>query len=128
MLTITGLITLVVILLAIGLWGSALRAKELAIAACKKACKQRNLQFLDGTAHLQKIRLRRKDNGRVRFIRWYAFDYYDGQTRLSSLITIFNNQVIEIDLPPLENHFEPVIQEVNKNNVIQFPKGKINKK
>lgn len=117
MLTITGLIILIIIALLIWFWESSMRAKELAITASKKACKKRNLQFLDGTTNFQKITLQRNDSGRIRFKRRYGFDYYDGQARLSSTITIFDNQVIEIGLPPINDNS----QSNNSSNIIQFP-------
>lgn len=75
-----------------------MRAKELAITASKNVCHKRNLQFLDGTTHFQKISLQRNESGRIRFKRRYGFDYYDGQARCSSSITIFDGRVIAIGL------------------------------
>ena len=89
MLTTSGLIVLIIVALLIWFWESSMRAKELAIAASKNACHKRNLQFLDGTTHFQKISLQRNESGRIRFKRRYGFDYYDGQGRCSSSIIIF---------------------------------------
>jgi len=94
-----------------------MKAKELAVAASKNACHKRCLQFLDGTTNFQKIRLKRNKAGRIRFKRHYKFDYYDGQARLTSTIVIFDNQVIELDLPPIEAQSE-------SNNIIQFPRNR----
>lgn len=124
MLTITGLITLIIIAVFIWFWQSSMRAKELAIAASKKACLKRNLQFLDETTDFKKIRLKRNESGKVCFLRCYNFDYYDGENRSTSVITIFDNKVIDIDLPPL-----PANNEIHysNGNVIQFPKDKNHK-
>ena len=100
MLTTSGLIVLISVALLIWFWESSLRAKELAIAASKSACHKRNLQFLDGTTHFQKISLQRNASGGIRLKRRYGFDYYDGQARRSSSITIFDGRVIAIDLAP----------------------------
>jgi hypothetical protein len=118
MLSISGLIIIVAVALFIWFWQSSLRAKELAVAACKNICQQRNLQFLDGTAHLIQIRLRRNNNGNVRILRRYGFDYYDGQARLSSTISILDSQVINIGIPDL------LLPTENTNNVLPFPKDK----
>ena len=131
----TGLIILIIIALCVWFWESSLRANELAVAASKKACQEHQLQLLDGTVHFQKICLKRNSEGRVRFLRCYAFDYYDGQTRLTTTITIFDNQVIDINLPPIESGTEfekkrstqdsDTESEKNRStedNVIQFPK------
>lgn len=124
MITVTGLIILIMVALSIWFWESSMRAKELAITASKKACQQHQLQFLDGTAHFQKISVKRNQNRRVRWQRRYTFDYYDGQARLNATITIFDNQILAISLlPTAKNHpFEN--HTTTENNVIQFPAGK----
>ena len=111
MLSITGLIIFIILALLIWFWQSSMRAKELAIAASKNACAQRKLQFLDGTTHFIKIRLKRNHQGKVRVLRCYGFDYYNGEARLSSTITTFDHQVIDIGLPPI----------IKQDNVIPFP-------
>jgi hypothetical protein len=117
MLSISSLIIIFLIAVGIGFWQSASRAKELAIATCKSVCAQRDLQFLDGTVHLLQIRLRRNSRGRVSFWRRYGFDYYDGQARLTSTITIFDDQMVETHLPTKN-------PEEKSDNVIPFPKDK----
>jgi hypothetical protein len=55
-------------------WLDSLRAREIATEICRAACRQRDVQFLDQTVALRRLRVRWPANG-VRLRRVYHFDY-----------------------------------------------------
>lgn len=66
---------LAVLALALGLWFDHRKIQDYAIDYCRRACADAGLQFLDETAALSRLRLRRDAGGSVRFERWFSFEY-----------------------------------------------------
>ncbi len=63
-------------------WRDSLGARELARAASGRACQQRQAQLLDDTVALQRLRLQRDHDGRLKWERLYGFEFTDtGQRR-----------------------------------------------
>ena len=92
----SSLIVLVVLLFVIWFWQNALRAKEAALRECKTLCKEHQMQLLDETVSLKKLRLRRNEDGRVNFYRIYTFEYnLDGNTRHVGEIILLGVSLIE---------------------------------
>jgi len=56
-------------------WWSGARAREIAIVHAKRSCSAHQLQFLDQTVALQKIRWQRASNGQLTWKRVYSFEY-----------------------------------------------------
>ena len=80
------------------LW-SSLRAREAANAAIRPACRAEGYLFLDDTVALDRLRLRRDDEGHVRFERVYGFDYSDtGDNRRRGYATLLGARVVEVSL------------------------------
>jgi len=80
------------------LW-SSLRARESANAAIRPACQAEGYLFLDDTVALDRIRLRRNDEGRVTIERVYRFDYSDtGDNRRRGYVTLLGARVVEVSL------------------------------
>ena len=80
------------------LW-SSLRAREAGNAAIRPACRAEGYLFLDDTVALDRIRLRRNDDGRVTIERVYRFDYSDtGDNRRRGYVTLLGARVIELSL------------------------------
>jgi hypothetical protein len=66
-----------------------MRAREHALRACAKACKEINAQLLDQTVALQRIRIARDHGGRASWLRTYRFEYtHDGAQRLRGSVII----------------------------------------
>ena len=77
------------------LWRDSMNARELALVAGKRACKQLNVQLLDDTVSISKLRLCRTKLGTVALCRLYSFDFsLDGEIRRLGNITM-RGQVIE---------------------------------
>ncbi len=68
---------LLIALLAVTVWAwvDALRAREAALRACRRTCERHELQLLDETVALRRLRLGRGADGRVRLRRHYGFEY-----------------------------------------------------
>jgi len=80
------------------LW-SSLRAREAANAAIRPACSAEGFLFLDDTVALDRIRLRRDDEGRARIERVYRFDYSDtGDNRRRGYVTLLGARVADVSL------------------------------
>lgn len=75
-------IFLVIGAVAIGLWFvlDSLRAREQALHACQSACREMDVQLLDHTVALARLRLVRDARGRVRLRRRYGFEFSTGGT------------------------------------------------
>lgn len=59
-------------------WFDALRCRELTKTVCRKICVQLQLQLLDDTIALQRMRLKRDHRGKLSIQRLYQFEFYDG--------------------------------------------------
>ena len=91
------------LLLALGLsiwgWYESLRAREFAIGIASEICRRQNLQLLDGTVSLQRLRFQRNSDGRLGLQRVYQFEYStDGATRQRGFIILNGRQVQSIGL------------------------------
>jgi hypothetical protein len=56
-------------------WIDHRRIQGFAINHCRHACEAAQVQFLDETAAMRKLRLARDRHGNLRFRRTYTFDY-----------------------------------------------------
>ena len=82
--------------LAIRLWWTGSRARELAVDHARSACQQRQVQFLDQTASLARARLRRGASGAYCLEREYHFEFTDqGHFRDSASVTLAGASVEE---------------------------------
>lgn len=75
-------------------WMDSLSAREVAVAAGRRACEQEGLQFLDDTVALARLRLARNAEGQLRFLRRYAFEFSDtGNNRRPGQVTVLGRQL-----------------------------------
>jgi len=90
---------LLVLAAGVAYWLEAMRGKELARAAGKRACDEARLQFLDDTVVLTKVRVRRDENGRIAFYRQYRFEFTDSNdARYRGNVTVFGKRVQHLSL------------------------------
>ena len=72
----------------------ALRVRELALQAAKRACVADDAQLLDDTVSVGRLSLSRDATGRWRFWRQYRFEYsYDGEQRVSGTVIMLGQRV-----------------------------------
>lgn len=83
------LLSLGAIAAAVWFWSDSTRARESALAACSRACRDANAQFLDYTVQLSSLRLARDVRGHLALRRRYVFEFstdgfdrYPGQAAL----------------------------------------------
>ncbi|MFN0040536.1 MAG: DUF3301 domain-containing protein [Burkholderiales bacterium] len=94
------IVALVVVLAAGWFWSDSMRAREVAIDAGRRACDAEQVQFLDWSVALRKIRLSRDDEGRRRLQRTYEFEFSDtGNNRLRGSVTLIGRQLLALNLP-----------------------------
>lgn len=93
-----GPLFLLILLGGIGLYFlEAIKAREVAATAARKACEAEHLQFLDESVVQRKLRFARDRSGRLGLQRTFSFEYSDtGNNRLPGSVTVSALQVIDI--------------------------------
>lgn len=80
-------------------WFENLGHREIAIIICKKICRQVNVQLLDDTVVLTRIRLRRGQSGQIILQRTYLFEFTDdGNLRQQGTLLLLGKQVELIEM------------------------------
>jgi len=83
------------------LWVDSLRARERAIQAGRSACERHALQFLDETVSFARLRLARDEEGRLRIVRIYTFEFSEtGNNRRNGAIVMLGQDPKDIHLEP----------------------------
>lgn len=83
-----------------GLWWTGSRARELAIAHARSACQQRQVQFLDQTVALSRIRPVRNASGNQCLMRTYRFEFTDhADYRDTATLVLHGYRLHHIDFP-----------------------------
>lgn len=82
-------------------WLDAMRAREAAQAAGKRACAREEVQFLDDTVASEKLGLARDGRGRLLLRRTYRFEFSDtGDNRLEGSIVLLGDRVESLTMEP----------------------------
>jgi hypothetical protein len=87
-------------------WLDALKARDVAVSAARKACESEGLQFLDDTVSLSSLRPVRNDEGALVLRRVYTFEFSDtGDNRRPGSVVLVRHQVfmLNIGLRPVSN-------------------------
>ncbi|MBX2879809.1 MAG: DUF3301 domain-containing protein [Granulosicoccus sp.] len=88
----------------VGLWWTGSRARELAIAHAKRVCKQYQVQFLDQTVALSRIRTAHDNTGKPCLKRVYRFEFSNHENyRDSGTVTLYGHQLHHVDFPYLRD-------------------------
>jgi hypothetical protein len=93
-------IAALVLIVAVGwFWFDGIKAREIAMAASRRACDSEGLQFLDDTVSINKIGLERDDDGVLRLRRVYGFEFSDtGDNRCSASVVMLGQRVLVLNL------------------------------
>ncbi len=92
---------IIAIVAGILLWVDSLRARERAVQAGRSACQRYDLQFLDDTVSFARIRLARNDEGGLRIVRTYTFEFSDtGNNRRHGAIVMLGGELQDLRLDP----------------------------
>ena len=92
-----------IVLIAAGIffWLDSLRARERALGAGRAACQRYELQFLDDTVSVSRVRLGRDDEGQLRIARTYTFEFSDtGNNRRQGAIVMLGAELQDLQLEP----------------------------
>lgn len=85
------------------LWWDSLGAREVAKRSVKKVCEGHDVQFLDDTVKIARIRLRRNSLGQLRIYRAYHFEFsYSGEDRGLGEIELLGRIVVNISTDLVE--------------------------
>ena len=71
----TEALAFILIAAALWAWWSAARSRESATTLARSACRRCQVQLLDETVSLQKLRLKRDSKGTMGIERWYHFEF-----------------------------------------------------
>lgn len=87
--------------LAVWLWFDGMRARDLAVRLARELCARDGVQLLDDTVALQRMRLKRNEEGRLRIFRRYRFEYSDtGDNRRGGTIDLLGREPQLLYLEP----------------------------
>jgi hypothetical protein len=97
-----GLLLAVALLaLLAGFWYSSLAARELANRLAMETCESANVQMLDGTVAIHRLRLVRSGDAPLAWRRTYVFDYTeDGFSRRRGFVVLTGDTVDTVGLGP----------------------------
>lgn len=123
-----ALFPFLLVLLAIYVWQASLRARERARQFAQALCAQARVQLLDQTVSLQRLRIRRGDDGRLHWLRRYRFELStNGSDRHHGSLDLMQDRLIAHSLPLLDSHtLDSVpldtIEPASTATVIAFPR------
>ncbi len=87
------------LLALIWFWLDSMRAREAAIAVVRRACTRNDVQLLDETVVLVKLRLGRDASGRVGWRRRFRFEFSnEGDNRSSGEVELLGRRVTALHL------------------------------
>lgn len=87
---------------ALWFWSDSLRARERAIRVARRACREADVQLLDETVALARMRPARNDEGRMTLARLYRFEFsVVGDERRTGYVSMRGVRVdhAQLDLP-----------------------------
>lgn len=80
-------------------WWNSVSAYEVAYREAKAVCHRMNLQFLDDTLDVIKLRLCRHPKGYMQLCRTYEFEFSsDGDSRYKGFVNIAGKQLKGVDM------------------------------
>jgi len=93
------ILALLAIAAGVWFWSDTLRAREQVLFACAQACAREQLQFLDQTVALARMRAARNAQGRLVLQREYRFEFSrDGADRYAGRVVLLGHTVIALHL------------------------------
>ena len=86
---------------AIGVQYRGRDGKSQTVRAGRDACRRYELQFLDDTVSFARLRVARDDEGRLKILRTYTFEFTEtGNTRRHGAIVMLGQELRDIQLEP----------------------------
>ncbi len=114
---LTTVISLALLAVAVWFWADSARARELTLKHCARLCKEANVQFLDQTVALSRLRLARDARQRLLLQRNYSFEFStSGQDRYRGLAVVLGTR---IEFVRLEHPSGPFIMTPERLHIVQ---------
>ena len=100
----TGELVVLLLFAVVGwFWFDSLRSREIAVAAARDFCAQKDLQFLDGAVVSLSVRPIRIDGG-ITLARRFRFEFSDtGNNRLAGNIFMHGNDVVSMHVEAFDS-------------------------
>ncbi len=93
-------IVFMLVMIAAFIWQNA-GLKEHALVLAKRHCKTQDVQFLDDSIALTRIKLHKDPRGNFGICRRYAFEFTaTGERRYSGELSLFGRRLMNIELAP----------------------------
>lgn len=103
------LIALGVIAALFWFWVDSMRAREVALKRCAALCEEMDVQLLDQTVRVARLRLGRNARGHIQLRRFYVYDFStDGQDRWFGIAILLGQNIEHIRM---EHPNGPIIHE-----------------
>jgi hypothetical protein len=81
------------------LWLDSLKVRELAIRAARAACASDDLMLLDDTVAISALKPARNEEGRVKLLRAYVFEFSDnGNNRLNGSVIMLGHELALLNI------------------------------
>lgn len=95
------LLSVALLALVVVFWHSSLAARELANRVAQEACAGAQVQMLDGTVAIHRLRIVRSGDQPLAWHRTYVFDYTaDGYSRQRGFVVLTGGSVDTVGLGP----------------------------
>ena len=83
------------------LWADSVRVRERAVSAGRAACERYAVLFLDDTVSFARMRLARDEDGQLKIVRTYTFEFSEtGNNRRQGAIVMLGQELRDIHLEP----------------------------
>jgi len=95
------IVYLLVAFIILRFWWQTMQAREVAEKLAREACKRENVQLLDGTVSLKKIRIRWLTLQSSPVLRYFSFEFtHSGEERREGTIALsgLNQQILVMNL------------------------------
>lgn len=107
----TILILMVLAIPAALFWSSGRSAAEIALLYGQRACQRAGVQWLDQSAHMIGIRLRRASNGWLSWERKFRFEYsHNGDDRFAGHVVLLGTELVGL-VGPMPKADESVVSQ-----------------
>jgi len=107
------LIGLTLLAAVAGWWWTAMRVREQAIGAARRACRTFGVQLLDDSVVLDRIQPRCDEHGHWRLRRRYRFEFtQSGGERFVGYMTLLGRRVLAVDLDAADQASAPAHRHI----------------
>ncbi|MCB1756012.1 MAG: DUF3301 domain-containing protein [Gammaproteobacteria bacterium] len=93
------LLALALLAAIIWFWWDSSGVHEIAVKAARQACQKADLQLLDATVTLRRIRPQRDEHGRLKLARLYSFEFTEtGALRNYGYVVTLDKRIFRLEL------------------------------